>query len=81
MEISNEHFPNNERSLEYAWERAVQLAMNFDRQRVQEIAHEACEKLISIQKFETSAEIYESIGMTEQAVKTYLKGDLYERAK
>lgn len=55
--------------------------MNFDRQRVQEVGHDACAKLVSIGRFETAAEMFESIGMTEQAVKTYLKGELFERAK
>lgn len=37
LEIKPEHFPSNPRNLEYAWERAVQLAMNFDRTRLQEV--------------------------------------------
>lgn len=55
----------------------MQLAMNFDRQRVQDIAHDACTKLAEIGRFEMAAEMLESIGMTEQAIRTYLKGDLY----
>lgn len=34
LEIKPEHFANNMRNLEYAWDRAVQLAVNFDRSRV-----------------------------------------------
>ncbi len=62
LEIKQEHFPGNLRNLEYAWERGVQLAMNFDRSRVQEITHLACQKLQSIKRFEMAAELYENIG-------------------
>ena len=34
MEIEADQFPNDPRSLEYAWERAVELVMKFDRSRV-----------------------------------------------
>lgn len=42
LEIKQEHFAGNMRNLEYAWDRAVQLAVNFDRSRVLEVTNVAC---------------------------------------
>lgn len=81
MEIEADQFPNDPRSLEYAWERAVELVMKFDRSRVQDVTATACQKLMSIGRHEIAAELFESIGQTEYAVKTYMQGHLYERAK
>jgi len=80
LEIKREHFPNDPDTLESAWERAVHLAMTYDKGRMQEIVSIVCKRLRDIKRFEPAAELYENMGMYEEAVSCFIAAKNFSRA-
>ena len=68
-------------SLEGIWEKAVNLAMSYEKDRVQEVVTEVGKRLESIKRFEQAGELYETIGFYENAVDCYIIAQNWERAK
>lgn len=80
LEIKREHFQDPS-VLEEAWERAVHLALNYDKERCQDIVRIVGKRLREIGRFESAAAHYESIGLYEDAVQTYVQGEKFDRAR
>lgn len=80
LEITETH-TNDHDFLEETWDRAYTLAMSHDKDRVNEIVDIVAERLYNIKRYNSAAEIYESIGDYQRAVEFFLVGHNYERAK
>lgn len=80
LELEKESLPDYDQ-LEECWERAVQLALNFQRDRAQDVVRIVSKRLKDISRYEAAAELLENVGLVEEAVHFYLNGQLFERAK
>ena len=80
LELEKHHFQDYN-ILEECWERAVQLALNFQREKAQDVVRIVSKRLKDIARFEAAAELLENVGLIEEAVHFYLSGNLCERAK
>lgn len=67
--------------LEEVWERAVQLAMTYDKERCQQIIMAVSQRLKSIQRYDAAADMYAGIGQYEEAVKCYIEGKDFDKAR
>mgnify|MGYP000140699940 FL=1 len=67
--------------LEEVWERAVQLAMSYDKENCQEIVMLVGQRLIRIGRYDAAADMYASIGQYEDAVQCYMTGEDFDKAK
>ncbi|CAG9326113.1 unnamed protein product [Blepharisma stoltei] len=67
--------------LEEVWERAVQLAMTYDKDRCQQIIMLVSQRLKGIQRYDAAADMYAGIGQYEEAIKCYIEGKDFKRAK
>jgi len=79
MEITEQHFQNKEQ-LEEIWNNAFNLAMNFAKDKLNEYVPILGNRLFSIQKFESAAEIFESVLMYDKAIDAYLEVKKWDRA-
>jgi hypothetical protein len=71
LEITDAHFQNPD-MLEEIWDRAYNLAMNYAKDRIQEVVSQVCLRLVKIGKNMTAAEYYESVGAFEKAIENYV---------
>ncbi|CAD8094928.1 unnamed protein product [Paramecium sonneborni] len=84
IEIYLEVTPQNTQSedvMTRAWERAIQIAANYDKDKYPRIVQIVCKRLIEIKKLETAAYLYEQVGQYQEAVTTYVQGREFEKAK
>ena len=72
---------NNFDLLEEVWERAVQLAMTNDKERLQQIIMLVGKRLVALKRYEAASDMYAGIGHYEEAVKCFLIAEDYERAR
>lgn len=72
---------NNYDFLEEVWEKAVQLAMGNDKERVQKIVELVGQRLIAIKKYDVAADMYSDIGHYEDAVKCLLIAEDFDKAR
>ena len=79
LDINEEHFQDVER-LEDAWNRAVYLAMEHDKNRASEIIHSAAMKFKKIQKFTDAAVLFENMGNIDDAVTCYVACKKWDNA-
>ncbi|MCQ2816330.1 MAG: hypothetical protein MJ252_03590 [archaeon] len=80
LEITEKHFGQPDK-LEEIWNRAVQLAMQYDKARAADIANEVGMKLMKIQKYQSAATLFESVGNLEDAITCHCKRNNFDRAK
>jgi len=80
LEISEKHF-NDVADLEFAWDKATQIAFNFMPSRYIETVKIVCKRLRDFQRFSAAGEYYEAIQMFEEAIKCYVAANDFERAK
>lgn len=71
LEITDGHFQNPE-MLEEIWERTYNLAMNYAKDRFQEVVSMIAPRLVKLGKFLTAGEYYENAGNYERAIENYL---------
>ena len=57
------------------------MALNFQRDRAQDVVRIVSKRLKDIGRYEAAAELLENVGLIEEAVHFYLSGKLFERAK
>ena len=72
---------NNYDMLEEVWERAVQLAMTHDKERLQQVVMLVGKRLVALKRYEAAADMYSGIGHYEEAVKCFLVAEDYDRAR
>ena len=80
LEIKQEHYSDPNILIE-AWERAVQLAMNYDKERVIEIVRTVGKRLRDIGRFENAGYGFEMVGIYEEAVACYIQDQNFNRAR
>lgn len=80
LEVKQEHFSDPE-ILEGAWEKAVNLAMSYDKERCQDVINIVCKRLREIRRFATAGDLYESISMLDEAVNCYVAGGEFDKAR
>ena len=72
---------NDNRFLADVWERAANLAMNYDKERVRDIVEEVGRRLYDIEKYDSAADVYERIGDYQKAIEIFLTGEQYDKAR
>ena len=80
LEITTDHFDNHG-DLERIWDKAVQIAYNFVKNRYAEVVKIVCKRLREINSFELAADYYLGINMYEEAVKCYVAANSFDRAR
>ena len=80
LDINEKHYSDIDIVIQ-AWEKAVNLAMTFDKDRAQDIITEVGQRLTSIKKFEQAGELYESVGFFENAIQCYVIAKVWEKAR
>jgi len=80
LEINEDHFPNKD-TLEEIWNNAFNLAMNYAKDRVPEVVQILGQRLLNISKFESAAELFESVNFFEKAVEAYIQCKKFDRAQ
>mmetsp|Transcript_90821 Transcript_90821/g.211299 ORF Transcript_90821/g.211299 Transcript_90821/m.211299 type:complete len:571 (-) Transcript_90821:216-1928(-) len=77
----NEQANTTPERLEEVWENAIRIAMKHAQERYNEIVEVVAKRLKTIQRFETAAELYESIEAAREAVNCYIAGEIWDKAK
>jgi intraflagellar transport protein 172 len=67
--------------LEECWERAVTLAMTHEKTRRQQVGMQVGQMLLDIRHYEAAAEMFTGIGQYEDAVRCYVEGREFDKAK
>lgn len=79
LEITEQHF-NNPDQLEEIWNNCFNLAMNHAKDRVNEVAQVLSQRLLNISKYESAAELFETVGFFDKAADCYLACKKFDRA-
>ena len=79
LEITERHFQNRDQ-LEEIWNNAFQLAMNYSKDKVNEVVQVLGDRLLNIQKFESAAEMFETVSYFEKAIEAYIEVKKWDRA-
>jgi len=80
MSITAEDF-RDVQLLEQVWKRAVQLTLNYEKDKAVKVVRVVAERLCEVSRFDSAAELLEQIGLYEDAVKVYCEGRNWEAAK
>ena len=80
LEITENH-TSDKGFLEEVWERAANLAMNYDKDRVRDVVEIVGERLYNIKSYDSAAEIYERIGDYQRAIEIFITGERYDKAR
>ena len=80
LEVRKEHFQDFD-ILEGAWEKTVNLAMSYDKERWPDIINIVCKRLRDIKRFASAGELYEGISMIDEAVNCYIAGNFFDKAR
>lgn len=79
LEITEQHFQDADK-LEEIWNNCFSLAMSYAKDRVNEVAQILGERLLNISKYESAAEIYETVGNFDRAVEAYIACKKFDKA-
>ncbi len=79
LDINEEHFEDPD-VLEQHWNKAVYLAMEYDKNRAPEVIHNVATKFRKMQKFSDAAVLFENIGNIEDAVSCYVTCKKWDNA-
>lgn len=66
--------------LEEIWNNCFHLAMNYCKDRVQDVVLQLGARMLKINKYDSAAEIYEAVGYFEKAIDSYIQCQKWERA-
>lgn len=66
--------------LEEVWNNCFNLAMNYCKDRVQDVVLQLGGRMLKISKFDSAAEIYEAVGYFEKAIDAYIQCQKWDRA-
>ena len=67
--------------LEEVWERAVQIAMVNDKERLQQIIMLVGKRLVALKRFDAAADMYAGIGHYEDAVRCFIIAEDFDKAR
>jgi intraflagellar transport protein 172 len=80
LEIGPSHV-NDTRELERLWEKAIQIASTYSRDRYQEVLKVVCKRLTDIKSYDKAGDYYETIDMPEHACRCFIASHNFERAQ
>jgi len=66
--------------LEEIWNNCFNLAMNYAKDRIQSVVPVLGQRMLKINKFDSAAEIYDSVGYFEKAIEAYIQCQKWDRA-
>lgn len=67
--------------LEEVWERAVQIAMVNDKERLQQIIMLVGKRLVALKRYDAAADMYAGIGHYEEAVRCFIIAEDFDKAR
>jgi hypothetical protein len=67
--------------LRECWERAVTLAMTYDKDRCMDVINQVQQRFKNINRYDLAADLFANIGHYEDAVRCYLDCGQYDRAR
>jgi hypothetical protein len=70
LEITEQMFPPE--SLEEIWNNCFNLAMDYAKDRVQDVVLVLGQRMLKIQKYDSAADIYEAVGYFEKVIDAYI---------
>jgi tetratricopeptide (TPR) repeat protein len=79
LEITDAHFPKNPEKLEEIWNDAFNLAMNYAKDRLNEVVDVVGNRLLAIGRYESAAEIFESVLMYDKAIEAHMQSNSNQR--
>lgn len=79
LEITDQHITNQD-NLEEIWMNTFNIAMTYAKDRVQEVVPIVGSRLMSISRFESAGEVFESVGYYDKAVEAFTKAQKWDRA-
>jgi tetratricopeptide (TPR) repeat protein len=79
LEITDHHFTNQDH-LEEIWMNTFNIAMNYAKDRIQEVVPIVGSRLMGISRFESAGEVFESVGYYDKAVEAFTKAQKWDRA-
>lgn len=66
--------------MEEIWNNAFNIAMNYCKDRVTEVAQVLGQRLTNIQRYETAGEFYEAVGFFEKAIQAFIDCKKFDKA-
>jgi len=66
--------------LEEIWNNCFNLAMDYAKDRVQDVVLILGQRMLKINKFDSAADIYEAVGYFEKAIDSYMQCQKWDRA-
>lgn len=79
LQITENHFQNKDQ-LEEIWNNAFNLAMNYAKDKVNDVVDILGQRLLNIGKFESAAEIFESVALYDKAIDAFMQVKKWDRA-
>jgi len=79
LEITEQHTDNYD-DLVNIWYKPYNLAMKYCKPRIQEVVAIIGARMMNIGKFDSAADIYESVGYFEKAIDAYIECKQYKKA-
>mmetsp|Transcript_17930 Transcript_17930/g.51630 ORF Transcript_17930/g.51630 Transcript_17930/m.51630 type:complete len:974 (+) Transcript_17930:3-2924(+) len=67
--------------LEEAWENAIRISMKHAQDRYPDVVNEVAQRLQSVNRFESAADLYEQIDAARNAINCYMQGEHWEKAR
>lgn len=80
LEINSTHI-NDPRELERIWDKSVQIASTYSRDRYQDVVKIICKRLTEIKNYDKAGDYYDSIDMVEHACRCYIASNNFDKAK
>lgn len=71
MQITENHFQNKDQ-LEEIWNNTFNLAMNYAKEKLNDVVDILGQRLLNIGKYESAAEIYESVALYDKAIDAFV---------
>jgi len=79
LQITENHFQNKDQ-LEEIWNNAFNLAMNFAKDKVNDVVSVIGQRLLNIGKYESAAEIFEAVALYDKAIDAFVEVKKWDRA-
>ena len=80
LQVNQNNYENIDQ-LEVIWDRAINLAFTYDKERALSILKEVGKRLEGLKRWEVAGELYENGGLLENAINCYINCKLFDKAK
>lgn len=79
LELNQGHISQVDKLSEY-WEKAVNIAMEYDRKRATDVVIAVASKMQNVGIFDKAGLMFENVGQVEDAADCYIEANLYDQA-